>query len=129
MKFLATFIAFAAVFFAGASATYVFSSDSARKTSRVESCDAFHDLFASNRNSTAREDAQFQSGAYDDLIPEFANPKIKRLSHRNAVRRFKQFDNENLPKYCKERSWPEKIPAKFSLHSINGRKARPSHTK
>lgn len=85
----------------------------AREGGRGETCEVFAELFASQRESIAENDVRLQSGAFDEIIPQFATPAVKKISHENAVRNFNRFDNSKLPSYCAQRHDPEEIPPGF----------------
>jgi hypothetical protein len=40
---------------------------------------------------------------------------VKAVTHKNAVRNFKQFSNAKLPAFCPERTQPDRLPRGFRL--------------
>ena len=86
-----------------------------RTESRADTCKAFFDLYRTQRNQIARNDVIFQSGAYDKILPSFATPEVKRVTHKNAVKNFRRFGNAKLPSFCPQRREPEAIPKGFKL--------------
>lgn len=108
----AQLVAFLLLAFMGVAGFYLIDREGSVR--RTETCEAFHTLYASERRKIAEDDVRFQSGAYDKLIPSFSTPEIKRLSHLTAMRRFASFDNSELPNYCPQRAWPERVPAGFT---------------
>lgn len=116
VSMVAAFVAGAAIVFAGATVFYLVTSNNSRNQSRRESCEAFHTLYVNNRARVVENDIALRRGAYKDIFPSFSTPKALKVLHANSVKSFfTDNGNQNLPNYCKQHDWPEKVPRGFIL--------------